>query len=328
MLILVVGTGSIGRRHIKNLMHLVEDPSFIFTRSNSREDDYSRKIGANVVSSIKEAVVLKPDLAVIATPSAMHIEALNEILPLSIPCYIEKPVITTMEHCEQLKNILKEVNPVPVTLTGCNLRYLPSLIKLRQSIKDKIIGKIVRVNMQVGQWLPDWRPGQDYRRSYSAKAEQGGGVVLDLIHEIDMARWLFGEFTQIYSIGGQYSQLDINTEDSAVIILGRKNGPAVSIGMDYISRQRIRRYEIVGEKGTLVWDLGSQTLRKISSIDNEVIDDDPRNFDLNDTYLAAMLNFVNAVSNHAYTEQDLLEGLHSVSLALKIKRQLINENNS
>lgn len=327
MLVLVAGTGSIGQRHINNLIGLVNDPTFVFVRSGAREDEYSFKMGAKVVSTIEEGIALKPELALVATPSSMHFSALQALLSQSIPCYIEKPVVTKMEHCEQLHRLLNSITPAPITLVGCNLRYLPSLIKLRQLLLDKVIGQVIRVNMQVGQWLPDWRPNQDYRTSYSANTDQGGGVILDLIHEVDMARWLFGDFSQVYAIGGQYSQLDINAEDCAAILLGRTNGPVVSIGMDYISRQRIRRYEIVGDQGTLVWDLGSKTLQKTTADNIEIIDAGSDSFDMSSTYITAMSVFLNAISTNTSVEQDLLEGLRSLTLALNIKRQLNNENN-
>jgi predicted dehydrogenase len=255
MRILIIGSGSIGQRHIRNLKNLVDHPEFILLRNASGQDELSRDLGAIVVGSFADAIALSPVFAVIATPSVFHFEALQALLPAQVPCYVEKPVVTTETQVQQIELLLVSATTVPTTMAGCNLRFLPSLKSAKKLIGDGVIGRTVRASLQVGQWLPDWRPAQDYRQSYSASRALGGGVVLDLIHELDAARFLFGEFDQIFSLGGRHSRLEIESEDSAAIILGRLNGPVVSLGLDYVSRNPIRRYEIVGDEASLIWDL-------------------------------------------------------------------------
>jgi predicted dehydrogenase len=151
----------------------------------------------------------------------------------------------------------------------------------------------------------------DYRMSYSAEARRGGGVILDLIHEIDAARWLFGEFEEVCAISGRLSSLQIKAEDVAAIVLGPR--PVVCIGLDYVARPPIRRYEIFGDKGTLTWDLSARRLTR----GEEVLDADPASFDISATYRAAMQDLVSAIHANRPTAQDLVDGLKSNDLALR-----------
>jgi predicted dehydrogenase len=322
MRILIVGTGSIGRRHIRNLQKLVDQPEFIFLRNDAREDELSRELGATVVESFKDGIALSPVFAVIATPSVLHLEALQALLSAQVPCYVEKPVVTTEAQVQQLELLLAGATAVPTTMVGCNLRFLPSLKKARQLIRGGVLGRPVRASLQVGQWLPDWRPTQDYRQSYSASCELGGGVVLDLIHELDAARWLFGEFDQIFALGGRYSRLEIESEDSAAIILGRSHGPVVSIGLDYVSHNPVRRYEIIGDEGSLIWDLPAKTAMLLRQGRQETVTVDPADFDVSATYINAIQEFLNAIEGSRSTSQDLVDGLRSAHLAVLINRQL------
>lgn len=322
MRILIVGSGSIGRRHIRNLQKLVDRPEFILLRDAAREDEFSRELGAAVVGSFADAISLSPAFGVIATPSMLHFEALKALLPARVPCYVEKPVVTSEVQVQQLEFLLAGATAVPTTMVGCNLRFLPSLKKARQLIRDGVLGRPVRASLQVGQWLPDWRPAQDYRQSYSASRESGGGVVLDLIHELDAARFLFGEFEQIFSIGGQYSRLEIESEDSVSIILGRPHGPAVSLGLDYVSRSAVRRYDIIGDEGSLIWDLPAMTLMLLRKSQQEVVTADPADFDVSATYIEAMQEFLNAIEGSRSSSQDLSDGLISARLAVLANRQL------
>ena len=322
ILILIIGSGSIGRRHIHNLQGLIEQPEFVLLRDDAREDEFSRGLGARVVGSFEAAVALRPALAVIATPSIRHLEALQFLLPAQVPCYVEKPVIASEEQAEFLEAMLASLPLVPPTHVGCNLRYLPSLKRLRRLIHEGAIGRPVRVSLQAGQWLPDWRPAQDYRASYSADPIRGGGVVLDLVHELDAARWLFGEFDEVHAVGGHYSRLEIGVEDSVTVLLGRARGPAVAVGLDYVARRPMRRYEIIGDEGSLLWDLPARRLELIRAQESESIDCGQGGFDIAETYVTAMSELLAATKFMHPTSQDISDGLRSARLALNVNKKL------
>lgn len=311
---LVVGFGSIARRHLRNLRALgVED--LLVYRPQGRPANGAE--GPRFVRDLREGMAAEPQLAVIASPSAAHVEALVPLLEAGIPCYVEKPPVTTAVDVQRLRKLLAEKSVV--TLTGCNLRFLPSLRRLRDAIRDGSIGTPVRASLQAGQWLPDWRPQVDYRSSYSARASDGGGVLFDLIHEIDMARFLFGEFDQVLALKGRLSGLQLDAEDTACVLLGKPRGPLVAVGLDYVARQRIRRYDVVGDQGTLVWDLAERRLTVTTARGTTTLTAADADFDVDGTYRSAMGEFVVAAKSGAATSQDLLDGLATTELALRAR---------
>lgn len=322
MHVVVIGTGSIGKRHAENIRHILPDAGIAFMRRKAVEDSFSKSLDAEVVDTMEKALSLKPDFAVVASPSAKHIDALSPLIDAQIPLYIEKPVVTTQKDIEQLQSHLNATQYSAPTLVGCNFRFLPSLCKAREIIQSGRLGNIARANLVVGQWLPDWRPQQDYRKSYSAQSDMGGGVVMDLIHEIDIARWLFGEFDQVRALTGKFSSLDITSEDTACILLGKSKGPPlVSLSLDYVSRRMVRRYEIVGEEGTLIWDLGESLLEIVGPQKSERIECGKSAFDVAETYRTAMKEFIDAVHHKRPASPDIKDGLKSVELALTAKEE-------
>lgn len=317
---LIIGFGSIGRRHAANLRGLGRPMELVLLRREDDGNEGTRETDTRVITDLDAALVARLDFAVIATPTVRHVETLLPLLEAGVPCYVEKPVASRRDDLQRLTQSLSQLRAVPVTYAGCNLRHLPSLVRLRRLIAEGAIGKVVRASLQAGQWLPDWRPNQDYRAGYSADSAQGGGVILDLIHEIDVARWLFGEFDRIAAMAGKLSSLDIRSEDTACLVLGKQGeGPLVSIGLDYVSRRRVRRYEIVGEQGTLVWDFTPATLDLITRDRKETVDCGDGGFDVNRTYAAAMQEFLDGVETGRAPPQDIFEGIRSAELALRAR---------
>jgi predicted dehydrogenase len=319
--VLIAGTGSIGRRHVDSIRNIDPDARFELLRRSGAPDDFARSIGARILTDIGAALAARPDVAVIATPSSLHAGLAVACMNARVPIYIEKPLVTDRVQMVSLQAAARAAADLTV-MCGCNLRFLPSLARARQLVRNGAIGRVVRVSMQVGQWLPDWRPDSDFRRSYSASREHGGGVVFDLVHELDAALWIFGEFDRIQALGGHYSSLDIETEDAAVIALARRGGPVVSIGLDYVAREPMRRYEFIGERGTLIWDLRARRLEIVGGDASLVPQAAVGDFDVPLTYRAAMHEFLGAVRAGASTSQSIDEGLRAAELALRINEAI------
>lgn len=293
----------------------------MFLRRSARADDYSESVGATVVANIDEALSQMPDLAIVAGPSSAHAELVLALLEARIPMYIEKPVATDAAQIAAIRAAMARHEP-PTVLCGCNLRFLPALQTIRRMLGTGCIGRVVRATFQVGQWLPSWRPGSDYRQSYSSRREFGGGVVLDLVHELDAARWLLGELEVSAAVGGHFSRLEIDSEDAAWILLSRRDGPVVAVGVDYVARRPFRRYEFIGEEGTLVIDLIGRRVLLESVSGNEWIRMPEGAFDVASTYRAAMSEFMNAMASGAPTSQDLTEGLRSAECAVRANEMI------
>ena len=319
MRIAVAGSGSIGRRHISNLQELVPNLSFALIRKDSRKDHYSNSIGAQVFPDLESAISPSLDALLIATPSDLHAELICQGLKFGLPMYVEKPVVTSESQVSLLRSQPSFGFASPFTQVGCNLRFLPSLILLRDLLASGAIGRVVRASFQAGQWLPDWRPCQNYRQSYSSDSRRGGGVLLDLIHEIDTARWLLGELTPLACSVSQVASLEISSEGVAIAQLRSTHGVLVQIGLDYVARRPLRRYQIVGDAGTLIWDLPRQILLLETASAQKLIECTESCFDVSATYRTAMQAFLAGLRGVAQPMQPLNEGLACAELAITLK---------
>ena len=309
--ILVAGTGSIGRRHIGNLRRLRPDARFALLRDDARQDAYSDELQAAVFATLPEALAWHPQLALLATPSDRHAEILAPLLHAEVASFIEKPVVIQDAALASLQAL--DPAALPPTQVGCVLRFLPSLQQVRRWLTEQRIGRVVRASLEVGQWLPDWRPAQDYRQSYSASRTRGGGVVLDLIHELDLACWLLDEVTLLGAWGQQASSLQIDAEDVALLALRAAAGTLVSVQLDYVARRPLRRLQLVGDKGTIHWDLpGRACTLQVAGAADESAD----GFDTGATYVTAMQELLAAVETGARTSLPLHEGLRANALAI------------
>ncbi len=323
MRIAVAGTGSIGRRHIEQLAFLLPTVSWALLRDTGNYDAYSEGLGASVFSSLEAASHQPLDALVIANPSSFHADFVLAGLSANLPMYIEKPVVTSFAQLKSLRYHLSTSNSLPITQVGCNLRFLPSLLRLKALICDGVIGRVVRASFDAGQWLPDWRPQQDHRKSYSADPSQGGGVLFDLIHEIDAEYWILGELTPLACAIENVPCLEIESEAVATALLRSNNGALVQIGLDYIARSPLRRYHFVGEKGSLTWDLFLKSLTLETCAGCQLVDCGDGGFDVSSTYHFAMKAFVESLLTKHQKVQSLSEGLATSEISLSLKKMAL-----
>lgn len=315
--VLVAGTGSIGRRHIENLSRIRPDLKWGLLRDGARQDDFSVSLRAEVFGDVEAALRWNPQLAVVATPSDRHGEVLGRLLRAGIPTFIEKPVVTSPDELTELERMPRE--SLPPTQVGCVLRFLPAVRQVKAWLDEGKVGRVARASLEVGQWLPDWRPSQDYRLSYSASSERGGGVVLDLIHEIDLACWLLDADYLLGAWGGHYSRLSIQVEDSALIALSTRTGAPVAVQLDYVSRQPVRRIHVVGDEGSIEWDLIKRTCLLKRAAEPEV---EGEGFDVGAAYGAAIGELVEAAESGTSTSIPLSEAFRSTRIAIAANLQI------
>lgn len=319
---LIVGLGSIGRRHMTNLAQRHPDARFTVLRHSTAPDPLCDQLNATVTNNQVAALSEKYDLAVISSPSANHIDSLPHLIMRGTPLLVEKPIVSTLADCDLIDALLKTAPPA-LRVAAFNFRHLPVFHQMRKIIRSGELGRIARASFTAGQWLPDWRPGTDYRTGYSADAARGGGVELDLVHEIDLARWFFGEMDLRFALGDRLSDLGLHSNDVAAIVMSGSdqtlggNAPIVQISLDYISRCRLRHYEVVGDRGGLCWDIAG-TLVRITPSGRETIFDVPGGFDIAASYVAMMdaIENVRQGANWPTGLQTLEDGVVSTRLAL------------
>lgn len=254
--LLIVGLGSIGTRHVRLARELLPDVEIIVLRHKSCNDVQNTNID-HCVTTLEDALKFKPQAAVIANPATHHLDIAIPLAEAGIHLLIEKPISSSVDDVSNLIDICKDRNLI--LMTGYNLRFLTSLQQFREFIFSKRIGQALSVRAEIGQYLPSWRPDSDYRQTVSAKSELGGGVLLELSHEIDYLRWLFGEIEWVSAILKKQSELDIDVEDTAHLVIGFEHEvqtkPVIAnLNMDFIRHDTTRNCTVICENGTLRWN--------------------------------------------------------------------------
>lgn len=317
---LIIGLGSIGRRHLRNLATLFPDAALYVLRHTQHRDTEATELGATLLSDPDTALAITYDLIVLATPSANHIDLLPRLIAKGDPLLAEKPIVSDLTDCDLISALLNTAPPAR-RASGFNFRYLPSLQHARNLIQNGSLGRLARASFTAGLWLPDWRVGQDYTKGYSADARRGGGVELDLVHEVDVARWFFGELYLEYAAGGHFSGLDLMANDTSLMVLRPiQEGPLIQIALDYVARQRIRRYEIIGDAASLIWDLTTGSLSMMTPDGTKILTAAPSAFDVSQTYLTMIQQLMTPPTGADQSGyQDLSDGIASTRLALQAR---------
>lgn len=286
---LIVGCGSIARRHIKNLRLNFPLAEIICMSSSGRDINIKEMRVNRTVVTLSEAVSLKPDIVIVASPAPHHLAHAKPFLKRKIPVLIEKPLCASYDELAEYDLNLRDSK----VAVGYNLRYLPALKVVREVLDEGVLGKISSVFATVGQYLPDWRPGLNYKESVSAKKSLGGGALLELSHEIDYLNYLFGSFSEVLAMTGFSDLLDIDVEDSVHALLKSKTGIICNMQLDFLQRRPTRTLKIVGQYGNLDCDLIKNNITLSSSSDKiEVLFCDPQ-YNHNDTYVEQLNAFVN-----------------------------------
>lgn len=249
--ILIVGLGSIGKRHLKLARELRPDADIQVLRHQKSKE--VPEFASGCLFHLEDALDFCPQIAIIANPASMHLDVAKPLAAKGVHLLIEKPLAASSEGVQSFLNTCAESKVV--LMVGYNLRFLPSLQEFQRLLHKDRIGKILSVRCEAGQNLLAWRPDTDYRKTVSAQSKLGGGVLLELSHEIDYLRWIFGEISWVKASCSTQSNLEIDVEDTVHAILGFKTGNLQgTLNMDFIRHDTMRTCTAIGERGTLRWD--------------------------------------------------------------------------
>jgi predicted dehydrogenase len=318
---LVIGCGSIGKRHLGNLIELGVNDIIAVDLVESRREEVRKKYNIEVFDNLEIALKNGVNVAVICSPTSFHLE--NAIMAAQVNCdlFIEKPVSDSLKDTDLLIREIEKRNLV--TMVGCNFRFHPGLRKVKSLLIGNKIGKIISSRLQFGQYLPDWHPWEDYRKTYSAQQKLGGGVLLDRIHEIDYARWLFGEVTEVFAVIDHASTLDIETEDIVEMVLIFSNNSIASVHLDYIRRTYDCSLEITGEKGNIKWSFQDKSVRWYEADGKVWHTIEWANYDTNDMYLEEMKHFLKVVERQELSELPVDQAIKVLEIAFAAKKASI-----
>lgn len=315
---LVIGCGSIGKRHLRNLQQLGVQDIVVFDVRDDRRKEASEQFGVPVFADLNVALSSNVKAALICTPTNLHIPSALAAARAGCHLFIEKPFSDSLQDVDELVKEVKRRNLV--TLIGCNFRFHPGLQQVKVLLEQEIIGEVISARAQFGQYLPDWHPWEDYRHSYSARRALGGGVLLDRIHEFDYLRWLLGEIQEVYCIAGHLSRLEIDTEDVAEMVLRFVNGTVASLHLDYVRRAYDCSLEIIGEQGVIQWWYQKRSVCWYEASEGVWRSIHWPNYNGNEMYLAEMRHFLRALAGEETSVQDVRSAKRVLEIALAAKR--------
>ena len=319
---LIIGCGSIGKRHLGNLQTLGagEIDLIAFDPRADRRDEVNAKFGSEVetVGDLKDAWRHRPDVAFITAPTSMHLPIALIAAKHRCHLFIEKPLSHDMTDVDKLIEIVKREGLV--TLVGCNMRFHPGVAAVKRWVEAGAIGRIVSARAEVGQYLPDWHPWEDYRQGYSARRDLGGGAILDCIHEIDYMRWLFGDARSVACLAGKRSRLEIDVEDTAAILVDFASGLIGEIHLDYIQRAANRGCVVIGDEGTIRWSIADGANLYSPTTQSWTTEAHPEGWQANQMYLDELAHFLDCLDGKAQSLQDVEQGAKTLALALAAKR--------
>ena len=248
----IVGLGSIGRRHLRLISEIRPDIKIIVVRSGHGSACDEEKMAVKVTDSIGDAIKEGIQAAIISSPATLHLKQSLELAKNGIHLLIEKPISHTSDRVKELLKIVNE-NRI-TTMVGYVLRYDLGAIKFKNWLDNKIKGKILHARIECGSYLPDWRLDQNYRKTVSALPELGGGVLLELSHELDYLHWFFGNPVDVQAQIRNSGTLDINVEDQADLLITSKQGYPITVQIDFNRRHIERKCKVLTTEGELIWD--------------------------------------------------------------------------
>lgn len=318
MKILVVGCGSIGERHIRNLKTLSVDQILACDTNPERLALMKEKYNIQeTYTELQEAIDQGIDAVLICTPPNSHIPIALKAADHKAHVFIEKPMSNILDGVDEL--IKRASKNGLIICVGYNFRFHRGLKLVKDMLDRGEIGTILSTRAEFGQYLPDWRPWQDYMQSYTAKKDLGGGIILDGSHEIDYMRWLLGDVGEIFCFAGKVSSLEVETEDVADILLKFKSGAIGEIHLDFVRRDYSRTCEIIGEKGTIKWSYQDGFV-KVYSVDVGRWDTFNIKADPNYMYMREMQHFIDCVKIGETPLVNGEEGKKSLEITLLAKK--------
>jgi spore coat polysaccharide biosynthesis protein SpsF len=316
---LIIGAGSIGQRHILNLKAL---GIHNITALRSKKGHYKKlpkELEINEIQSWDEAKNMNPDIAVISNPSSLHIETALKISDNVKGIFIEKPISNNITGCDQLIELLNDKKIT--SFVGHNLMFHPIIKETRKFINENDIGKIINIQCQVGQWLPDWHPYENYTKAYYARKDLGGGVALSLIHEIHLVLELAGVPTHVFGEITDYQQLNLDVDVCSDLLIKHKSGAVSQIHLDFLQRPSHRSGLVIFEKAWLSYDfnLMEVTVQRINEEPFKLYKNS--DYDSNSMYIEQLKEFICMVEEgrikHKYDASSSLESLKVVEALFK-----------
>ena len=319
--ILIVGYGSIGKRHVKNLLKESDYEILICTKQKNLKFRNKR---IRTYNSLKQCLDEKPTIGFVTNETSLHVQTAIKLAKNNLDLFLEKPLSNSEKNVNKLKKIVKEKKLI--VQMGYHFRFHKCIKKIYQLILQKKIGKIISVQIENNSYLPDWHPYEDYTKSYASKEKLGGGIVLTQIHELDYLYWFFGKPKSIFSVTGKFSDLKLSVDDFSSSIIEFKHKIIAEVHLDFFQGPDFKSCKIKGTNGIIYWD---SDLNQVKYFNNkkrrwEIILK-LKNFQRNQMYIDEIRNFLRSIKERKKTNNNLDDGIISMNMALAIKKSAKNK---
>jgi predicted dehydrogenase len=320
MKIAVIGTGSIGKRHITNLLKLgIRD--LVAVSEHSKREAFTIDGTPILVShSFSETLAEKPDAIVIANPTNFHLGYLKEAVSAGCNTYLEKPASISATGLKEIEN--RALEKRVTVAVGTMYRFNERLVSLKKRVEQGELGEIICVESIIGEHIADYHPEEDYRLSYTARAELGGGVLLTQIHQIDWLNWIFGPFESVFATGGHTSDLEIDVEDNATYMLRTPDGLPIIGHLNYLQRPKRAGLTVTGTNGRLDWNLFENTLTVTNGSNHSAAEIERSHYDRNAMFVATMEDFLHSMQNNSAPKSTLSEAREALQIVDTIKSSM------
>ena len=321
--ILIVGTGSAGKRHANNLSSLHCEISCMDPRQDRLDDISAEKINLRTLfTSVEEAFASgeRFDGVVVASPPSFHVDQCISALRQSVPVLLEKPVSPDLTSALKLQTAVKETS-VPLLL-GYTWRWWPPLQKVKQLVDEQVVGQLKFVKFTMAAHLADWHPWERYQDFFMSSKTLGGGAILDESHWLDLMLWFFGNPERLFAKIEKISDLQIETDDNVDMLVFYKNDMRVSLHLDLYARPHEKSIQFVGEDGTLVWEPNLIKIGKKMDPEWEV---EEFNYDRNDMFVGVAQEFLSIIGGDNTPTCKIDDGIRVLELIESARRSSSTE---
>ncbi|MBI3302266.1 MAG: Gfo/Idh/MocA family oxidoreductase [Deltaproteobacteria bacterium] len=318
MRLAIIGCGSIGKRHLANVLRLGYRNVLACDPVDTVRAAITAEFDVPVYSDAREVWAQRPDVTLINTPPHLHIPLAMQAAQVGSHVFIEKPLAHSLDQLEVLQGLVTAKRLI--TLVGCNMRFHPGPAQMKRLLDAGIVGQVLSARIQTGSYLPAWRPQQDYRQSYSA-SPVWGGAVLDCIHEVDLALWLLGEATLRAAVIRPATCLGLETDGLAELLLEHTGGAISNVHLNFVQRNYRRSIQIIGSTGTIEWDWTAACV-DVYGPDGHLARHETHSPDwqTNQMYLDEMAHFLDCVQTRQPAINPLASAAQTLRIALAARR--------
>ncbi len=321
MKFLIVGMGSIGRRHFRNLRSLGFSDVALARRGpevDAPQKEFLASFRPRVFYDLAQGLADRPDAVIVANPTSMHAATARRALRAGTNVFVEKPLSHARSGLASL--IAEAAARKKIIFVGYHFRNHPHLRRVKRMLDSGVLGDALSARFVTAEHLALWHPWEDYRRSYSGRRDLGGGVVFTQSHDLDIAYWLFGKPKNVFASIRNTGTLGIGAADAADLMVSFERCPAASFHLDYLDRRPVKTCVILGTKGKIEWDYRAGTLAISLWGGRSAVVRLPDDFDPNQMYIDEMKEFIRCIRKGTSPERDARAGQAVLEICLRAEQ--------